>query len=54
MQNKWLKSWGKSEFWASNGNLESFIERDRIEFNEVCGEAGSVSEEIVGDWFARI
>ena len=48
------KKLGKSEFRAWTGWWGSFRNRRQIVFSEVCGEAGSVCEETVADWFARL
>nr|XP_002735168.1 PREDICTED: tigger transposable element-derived protein 6-like [Saccoglossus kowalevskii] len=39
-----------SEFKASNGWLERFKSRHGITFKSVCGEAASVSDDMVDDW----
>jgi len=41
---------GNVKFSASNGWLESFRRSYDINFKEISGEAGDVSEEVVGSW----
>jgi hypothetical protein len=49
-----MKKWGKVNLGHVMDDWE-VSERDVSQvFSEVCGEAGSVCEETVADWFARL
>jgi hypothetical protein len=45
---------GKSDFKASDGWLGRFRKWHQIAFNEVCGDCGDVSEQIVANWVPKL
>lgn len=47
-------AYGTNSFTASNGWLESFLNRHRITYKALSGEGADVNEQTVNDWITRL